>query len=67
MAGQCPGHQAVELLHRTRGPDAAAVRERVNSFAWPGGWWLDPVIGLAIAAVSAWEGAESWRGDECGC
>jgi hypothetical protein len=33
MAGQCPEHQAVELLHRTRGPDAAAVRERVSSFA----------------------------------
>jgi hypothetical protein len=35
--------------------------------AWHGGWWVDAVIGLAIAAASAWEGAESWRGGECGC
>ena len=35
--------------------------------AWPGGWWLDPVIGLGIAATSVREGIESWRGDNCGC
>jgi divalent metal cation (Fe/Co/Zn/Cd) transporter len=35
--------------------------------AWPGGWWLDPVIGLAIAAVAVWEGVESWRGEACEC
>jgi divalent metal cation (Fe/Co/Zn/Cd) transporter len=33
--------------------------------AWPGGWWADPVIGLVIAAAAAWEGIESWRGDDC--
>jgi divalent metal cation (Fe/Co/Zn/Cd) transporter len=33
--------------------------------AWPGGWWADPVIGLAIAAAAAWEGIQSWRGDDC--
>ena len=33
--------------------------------AWPGGWWLDPAIGLGIAAVAAREGTESWRGDDC--
>jgi divalent metal cation (Fe/Co/Zn/Cd) transporter len=33
--------------------------------SWAGGWWLDPVIGLAIAAWSVWEGIEAWRGDEC--
>jgi divalent metal cation (Fe/Co/Zn/Cd) transporter len=32
---------------------------------WTGGWWLDPVIGLAIAAWSVWEGIEVWRGDDC--
>jgi Cation efflux family len=31
--------------------------------AWPGSWWLDPVIGLGIAAVAVWEGVESWRGE----
>lgn len=35
--------------------------------AWPGGWWLDPVIGLGIAAAAVWEGIESWRGDACEC
>jgi divalent metal cation (Fe/Co/Zn/Cd) transporter len=30
-----------------------------------GGWWVDPVIGLGIAAWSAWEGINSWRGEDC--
>ena len=34
---------------------------------WPRGWWLDPVIGLGIAAVAIREGIEAWRGEECGC
>jgi divalent metal cation (Fe/Co/Zn/Cd) transporter len=34
---------------------------------WPGGWWLDPIVGVAIAAVSVWEGIEAWRGEDCGC
>lgn len=29
------------------------------------GWWLDPVIGLAIAAWSVWEGIQAWRGHDC--
>jgi divalent metal cation (Fe/Co/Zn/Cd) transporter len=33
--------------------------------SWTGGWWCDPVIGLAIAAWSVWEGIEAWRGDDC--
>lgn len=35
--------------------------------AWPGGWWIDPVIGLAVAVVAVWEGVESWRGEPCEC
>ena len=35
--------------------------------AWPGGWWVDPVIGLGIAAWSVWEGIKSWRGEDCCC
>ena len=23
---------------------------------WPGGWWLDPPVGLVIAGVATWEG-----------
>lgn len=34
---------------------------------WSGGWWLDPVIGLGIAAVAVGEGVEAWRGEECSC
>ena len=30
-----------------------------------GAWWLDPVAALAIAAVAAREGRESWRGTSC--
>lgn len=32
-----------------------------------GAWWLDPVVGLLIAAVAVEEGAEAWRGEGCGC
>ncbi|ORW91724.1 hypothetical protein AWB92_17795 [Mycobacterium sp. IEC1808] len=31
----------------------------------PGGWWIDPVIGLGISAAAVWEGIQSWRGDDC--
>jgi hypothetical protein len=33
--------------------------------SWPGGWWVDPVIGVGIAAAAVWEGIHSWRGDDC--
>jgi divalent metal cation (Fe/Co/Zn/Cd) transporter len=33
--------------------------------AWPGAWPADPVIALGIAAWSAWEGRQSWRGANC--
>lgn len=32
---------------------------------WPAGWPIDPVIALGIAAWSAWEGRQAWRGDGC--
>jgi divalent metal cation (Fe/Co/Zn/Cd) transporter len=34
---------------------------------WAGGWWLDPVIGVAIAGVAVWQGVRSWRGHSCCC
>jgi divalent metal cation (Fe/Co/Zn/Cd) transporter len=34
---------------------------------WSGGWWLDPIIGLSIAAVAVHEGIQAWRGEDCGC
>jgi divalent metal cation (Fe/Co/Zn/Cd) transporter len=32
-----------------------------------GWWWLDPIVGLLIAAVAVREGVESWRGEGCCC
>jgi divalent metal cation (Fe/Co/Zn/Cd) transporter len=32
---------------------------------WPGGWPIDPLIALGIAAWSVWEGHRSWRGADC--
>jgi divalent metal cation (Fe/Co/Zn/Cd) transporter len=33
--------------------------------ALAGAWWLDPGVGLLIAAVAVREGAEAWRGEGC--
>jgi divalent metal cation (Fe/Co/Zn/Cd) transporter len=30
-----------------------------------GAWWLDPLVGLLIAAVAVKEGREAWRGEGC--
>jgi divalent metal cation (Fe/Co/Zn/Cd) transporter len=30
-----------------------------------GAWWLDPIVGLAIAGVAVKEGVEAWRGEGC--
>jgi divalent metal cation (Fe/Co/Zn/Cd) transporter len=32
-----------------------------------GAWWLDPIVGLLIAAVAVKEGLEAWRGEGCAC
>ena len=32
---------------------------------WSGGWWIDGVVGLAIAAWSVWEGRRAWNGEDC--
>jgi divalent metal cation (Fe/Co/Zn/Cd) transporter len=32
-----------------------------------GAWWLDPAVGLLIAAVAVQEGLEAWRGEGCAC
>jgi divalent metal cation (Fe/Co/Zn/Cd) transporter len=33
--------------------------------ALAGAWWLDPVVGLLIAAAAVREGLEAWRGEGC--
>ncbi|BCO37335.1 hypothetical protein BMW24_013345 [Mycobacterium heckeshornense] len=50
------------------GAQAAAVLVGlVVTAGWSGGWWLDPTIGLVIAAAAVWQGVRAWRGDDCGC
>lgn len=47
---------------------AAAVLVGLSVTAgWPGGWWLDPMIGLGVAVAAVWQGFRSWRGEGCGC
>ncbi len=44
---------------------AAAVLVGLALTAALGWWWLDPIIGLALAAVAVHEGVEAWRGEDC--
>jgi len=44
---------------------AAVLAGLALTAAWPGGWWLDPVTGLGIAAFAVREGIGSWRGADC--
>ena len=44
---------------------AAVLAVLAVTSAWPGGLWIDPVIGLGIATVAVREGIESWHGDDC--
>jgi divalent metal cation (Fe/Co/Zn/Cd) transporter len=44
---------------------AAAVLVGLALTAVLGWWWIDPVVGLALAAVAVYEGREAWRGDTC--
>ncbi|MFE6055208.1 cation transporter [Kitasatospora sp. NPDC056446] len=46
---------------------AAAVLAGLLANALFGLWWLDPVVGLAVAGLAVREGIEAWRGEECGC
>jgi divalent metal cation (Fe/Co/Zn/Cd) transporter len=47
---------------------AAAVLACLAVTAYqPGGWWLDPVIALGIAAAAMWEGIRAWHGNTCQC
>jgi divalent metal cation (Fe/Co/Zn/Cd) transporter len=44
---------------------AGAVLAGLAANAWLGWWWLDPLIGLAVAAVAIREGQQAWRGEDC--
>jgi divalent metal cation (Fe/Co/Zn/Cd) transporter len=44
---------------------AAALLVGLVGNALAGAWWLDPAVGLLIAAVATKEGVEAWRGQGC--
>jgi len=44
---------------------AAALLVGLLGNAVLGAWWLDPAVGLLIAAVAVREGFEAWRGEGC--
>ena len=44
---------------------AAALLVGLLGNALVGAWWLDPIVGLLIAAVAVREGVEAWRGEGC--
>jgi divalent metal cation (Fe/Co/Zn/Cd) transporter len=44
---------------------AAALFIGLVGNALIGAWWLDPLVGLLIAAVAVKEGREAWRGEGC--
>ena len=46
---------------------AAALLVGLLGNAAFGAWWLDPIVGLLIAAVAVKEGLEAWRGEGCAC
>jgi hypothetical protein len=44
---------------------AAALLIGLLGNALVGAWWLDPIVGLVIAAVAVKEGSDAWRGQGC--
>jgi divalent metal cation (Fe/Co/Zn/Cd) transporter len=44
---------------------AAAVLVGLLANTLLGWWWLDPVVGLGIAALAVREGIDAWRGEDC--
>jgi divalent metal cation (Fe/Co/Zn/Cd) transporter len=44
---------------------AAGVLAGLLANALAGWWWLDPVVGLGIAAIAVREGVQTWRGEGC--
>lgn len=46
---------------------AGAVLAGLAANALAGWWWLDPVVGLAVAGVAIKQGIDAWRGQGCDC
>jgi divalent metal cation (Fe/Co/Zn/Cd) transporter len=47
------------------GQAAAVLIGLAVTAAWPAAWPVDPAVALVIAAWSAWEGRQAWRGEDC--
>jgi divalent metal cation (Fe/Co/Zn/Cd) transporter len=45
---------------------AAAVLLSIVANGALGWWWLDPIVGLAIAGLAVREGRDAWAGEVCG-
>jgi divalent metal cation (Fe/Co/Zn/Cd) transporter len=45
---------------------AAAVLVSILANTALGWWWLDPIVGLGIAALAVREGRDAWAGEVCG-
>jgi divalent metal cation (Fe/Co/Zn/Cd) transporter len=61
-SGATAGEGAQNLLCASL---AAAVLAGLAANALWGWWWLDPIVGLAVAAVAVREGVVVWRGESC--
>lgn len=62
-----PGQaQGIELAVRTLFTGRLLIGLAITA-SQPGGWWLDPAVGLVIAAPAVWQGIHSWHGEDCCC
>ena len=47
---------------------SAVVLLGLAANALAGWWWMDPIAGMAVAALAVREGVEAWRsGELCAC
>jgi hypothetical protein len=64
-----PPLEQLEAWAATRRSDpaylAGALLVGLLGNALAGAWWLDPTVGLLIAAVAVKEGIEAWQGEGC--
>ena len=65
------GLSSSALVSDSRQTDLCAVLSAIllaglAANAWLGWWWADPVAGLVMVPIIAWEGRRAWRGEECG-